>query len=664
MPLTDRDLFQQLDRLDGQSYKAYRDIEQQWYEFEHFDWRLDRAQADPFASPSACRVWIPPEVAALPDHAVATPIRQVALRDYLNRQFAIAAGPGDRNPFNPGELTDPEAAAELTESGPGDRPATTGRGGYDWRQHVGQGRGGRGNRGQDRGRDQGRDREGNRGGNRGGSTHHASERSGRGSGKSGLIAIARPSQIVLPRSAVVLTQEEDGAWGIEVRFVVGLPAFGRRIAGRQARDLLGDRLPQVVAQSLFGEHRDAADLQEHLNTVEDSAWLRSQLGDRGLIAFVPDGARLPRRSGADDRPATGEVVPFATPPSLRVSFDCPHAGAISGLGIPPGITLLVGGGYHGKSTLLQAIERGIYDHCPGDGRERVVTVPTAVKVRAEDGRAVTGTDISAFINNLPQGNDTTQFVTPNASGSTSQAAAIAEAIEAGATLILADEDSCATNLMGRDRRMQALIPKTKEPISTLLDRIRPLYERQGISWILAMGANGDYFDVADTVIALDAYHPQDVTAAAKAVAQAHPSGRTAEGDRAIAPPRDRYPDPHSLDPSRGKRPVKWTVRDTRQLVFGTDDIELAAITHLVEPEQLRAIAQALLQVKTTLSQQQLTLAEVLDRLDHHLATQGLDGLANDYPRGDLALFRRFELAATLNRLRSLRLRSGAVSPKV
>lgn len=653
MPLTDRDLFQQLDRLDGQSYKAYRDIERQWYEFEHFDWRLDRAQADPFASPSACRVWIPPEVAALPDHAVATPIRQVALRDYLNRQFAIATGAGAGDPFNPGELADPEttAAAEVAASASSDRPTTPGRGSYDWRQHVGPGRGGRGHRGGHQGDD--------RDGNRGRSAEHSGDRSGRGSGKSGLIAIARPSQIVLPRSAVVLTQEEDGAWGIEVRFVVGLPAFGRRIAGRQARDLLGDRLPQVVAQALFGEHRNEAALQHHLDTVEDSAWLRSQLGDRGLITFVPDGARLPRRSGADDRPAWGEVVPFVAPPSLRVHFDCPHAGPITGLGIPPGITLLVGGGYHGKSTLLQAIERGIYDHCPDDGRERVVTVPTAVKVRAEDGRAVTGTDISTFINHLPQGNDTTQFVTPNASGSTSQAAAIAEAIEAGATLILADEDSCATNLMGRDQRMQALVPKAKEPISTLLDRIRPWYEHQDISWILAMGANGDYFDVADTVIALDAYHPQDVTAAAQAIAQAYPSGRTVEDNPAIAPPRDRYPDPHSLDPSRGQRPVKWTVRDTRQLVFGTDEIDLTAIAHVVEPEQVRAIAQALLQVKSILSQQRLTVAEVLDHLDQILDTQGLDGLAHDHPRGDLALFRRFELAATLNRLRSLRLHSGS-----
>lgn len=615
-PLTPLDLAQQLDRLDGQGYKGYRDIERRWYEFDQFDLRIDHAQADPFAAPSACRVWVPPEVAALPAHCTATPVRQIAVRDFINRQFAIAiaaANRSDRGAERPPMPTKP------------DRP--DGRGGD------------RGYRG------------------RGSSSDRPSDSSDvGGSGKSGCIEITRPSQVVLARSAVVLIPEEDGTYGIEVRFAVGLPAFGRRIAGRQARTLLCERVPALVARSLRYSALDGDALRRHLDTVEDSQWLRGQLRDRGLVSFIPNGAKLPRRSGADDRPATGPVVPFQSPPSLEVSFNRPHGGPISGLGIPRGITLLVGGGYHGKSTLLQAIELGVYDHCPDDGREGVVTDPTAVKVRAEDGRAIAGTDISTFIQNLPQGLPTDTFVTPNASGSTSQAAAIAEALEAGTALLLADEDSCATNLMGRDRRMQALVPPGKEPIITLLDTIRPLYDQFGVSWVLAMGANGDYFDVADTVIALDAYCPKDVTGHAKAIAQQLPSGRSSDGLAAPTPLRDRYPDPASLDPSRGQRAVKWTVRDTRQLVFGTDEIDLTAISQLVEPAQLKAIAQALVQLKDWLGRDRVTVATLLDQMDQHLATKGLDGLASDTPRGDLAAFRRFELAATLNRLRSLRLR--------
>ncbi|MEM1426578.1 MAG: ABC-ATPase domain-containing protein, partial [Cyanobacteria bacterium P01_H01_bin.130] len=477
----------------------------------------------------------------------------------------------------------------------------------------------------------------------------------RGSGKSGQIAIERPSQAVLARSAVVVLPDEK-EFGIEVRFTVGLPAFGRRIAGRQAASLLCDRVADVVGRSLLASSLNLKTLKQHLDTVEDSDWLRSQLASQNLVSFIPNGACLPRRSGTDDRPAEGNVVLFQSPSTLEVSFDCPHAGKVTGMGVPQGITLLVGGGYHGKSTLLQAIERGIYNHLPGDGRERVVTDPNAVKVRAEDGRSIVGTDISAFINGLPQGTSTESFMTPNASGSTSQAAAIMEAVEAGTTLLLADEDSCATNLMGRDRRMQTLVAKDNEPITPLLDKIRLLYQERQVSWVLAMGANGDYFDVADTVIAMESYCPVDVTERAKTIAQEQPSERTPEGGDRIGDLTERLIDPKSIDPSRGKRDVKWTVRDTRLLSFGTEDIDLTAIAQLVEPAQLRAIALGLLAVKEKLQNQQCDIPAILDLVQEHVSNKGLDGLMGDRPRGDLAQFRRFELAATLNRLRSLRLR--------
>ncbi|MFQ5874523.1 MAG: P-loop domain-containing protein, partial [Dehalococcoidia bacterium] len=273
----------------------------------------------------------------------------------------------------------------------------------------------------------------------------------RGSGASGRIFVDTPGQEVLDRSACQVNQEY-----VEVRFFVGLPAAGRRVLGGEAEQMLIGALPEVVRKTLRFQSLDQPVLWQHVQTCEDADHLRGQLDSLGLAAFVADDSILPRRSGVDDRPLSG-AVPFRSPDSLRLEVILPNRGAVTGMGIHRGVTLIVGGGFHGKSTLLRALERGVYNHLPGDGRELVVTEPTAVKVRAEDGRSVVGVDISPFIDSLPGGVDTRGFSTTNASGSTSQAANIAEALEAGGRLLLVDEDTSATNFMIRDRRMQALV---------------------------------------------------------------------------------------------------------------------------------------------------------------------------------------------------------------
>src|SRR5690606_6178929 len=298
-----------------------------------------------------------------------------------------------------------------------------------------------------------------------------------------------PGQEILERTAVVVTSER-----VEVRFVAGLPAAGRRILGEEAIHLLCEEIPALVEQVLTVGRVELVgrgpregprwSLQTHLDTVEDQQVLREALAERGLIAFVADGAILPRESGVSDRPLQGpRVVPFRAPDSLAVTLETPHRGPVRGMGIPRGVTLIVGGGYHGKSTLLRALSRGIYNHVPGDGREGVVTDPLAVKVRAEDGRRIEQVDISPFINNLPFGADYRRFSTDEASGSTSQAAAIVEALELGARVLLMDEDTSATNFMIRDRRMQALVTRDREPITPFIDRVRSLYRDLGVSTI-------------------------------------------------------------------------------------------------------------------------------------------------------------------------------------
>jgi predicted ABC-class ATPase len=631
---TSRSLYDLLLDLDQRSYKAYKEI-QGSYKFPDFLLIIDHVQGDPFAAPSRLRVQIPQSKAGFPKELYATPSREIALRDYLNRQF-------DRS---------------------------------------------------------------------------ASNLSGkRGSGKSGLIAIARPKQQVLERTAILIDDRT-----VEARFSVGLPARGRSILGRQAAELLCEDLPEIVDRSLKFAALNAKVIQQHIETVEDADWLRSQLADRGLVAFIPDGAILPRRSGVDDRPLASTSaqsakpqpstkpaspfaratpakalqksvpqaasvedtpVPFESPDSLRIEFDRPNQGRITGMGIPKGVTLIVGGGYHGKSTLLKAISLGIYNHIPGDGREQIVTDLGAVKIRAEDGRSIVGVDISPFINHLPQGRSTSHFSSENASGSTSQAANIMEALEVGATALLVDEDTSATNFMIRDRRMQALIAKDKEPITPFIDKIRQLYDDCGVSTILVMGGSGDYFDVADTVIAMTDYEPSEVTKQAKQIAQTYATDRAPEGGESFGQITPRVPISKRLDSpkegrgwnERGKGRSRWgderdegeesrqelrdpklKVRDVDEMVFGTEEVDLSAVEQVVDVGQLRAIGAAMTYIQQQYLDGKQTLPDIVEQVMQDIAKGKLD-ILTPYPQGDLIMFRSFELAAVMNRLRSLEIK--------
>ncbi|MDW7710651.1 MAG: ABC-ATPase domain-containing protein [Deferrisomatales bacterium] len=475
--------------------------------------------------------------------------------------------------------------------------------------------------------------------------------SGRGTGKSGLVTIDAPGQEVLESTAVLLSGD-----ALEARFRVGLPARGRRILGRAAAELLCDDLPEITARSLFFASLDPEEVRRHADVNEDADFLRSKLPELGLAAFVADGAILPRRSGVDPCPMPRGAVAFRSPPGLRVEVDLPRAGRVSGMGIPRGVTLVVGGGFHGKSTLLEALELGVYNHRPGDGRELAVTDACAVKVRSEDGRSVAAVDISPFIGELPLGVDTRTFSTQDASGSTSQAANILEALEAGARVLLIDEDTSASNFMIRDHRMQELVSKDKEPITPFVDNVRRIWEELEVSTILVMGGSGDYFDAADTVIAMEEYVPRDATVEAKAVAERCPTYRLSEGGERFGAPKARRPLGRSLDPSRGRREESVKSRGVKTVLFGTAEIDLSAVEQLVRPGQLRSIGAALLRVRA-LADGRRDVPSILDAVEAEVAAGGLDALTGR-PLGELAAFRRFELAAALNRLRTLEIAPG------
>jgi predicted ABC-class ATPase len=486
----------------------------------------------------------------------------------------------------------------------------------------------------------------------------------RGSGKSGMVNIDAGGQEVLERTAVVVTPQ----W-VEARLEVGLPAAGRTVLGRQATLLLCEELPEVVEAGLFWRNLPQHEAQAFVACVENQEHIRAQLGERGMVAFVGNGAILPRASGASARPlASGQVVPFQSAAAFEVTLELPNSitpggeqqTSISGMGIPQGVTLIVGGGYHGKSTLLDALEQGVYPHIPGDGREYVVSTPAAVKIRAEDGRRVEQVDISPFISNLPYGRSTSAFSSDDASGSTSQAANIVEALEVGATALLLDEDTSATNFMVRDARMQALVHKEHEPITPFLDRVRELYDTLGVSTVLVLGGSGDYFDVADTVIMLRDYLPHDMTGAAHEVARTYPTQRQQENVaplRAITP---RIPQPQSFDASRGKRDVKIDVRDRDAIGFGTDTIVLRAVEQLVDRSQTRAVGYALHAAAERLMDGNATLREVLAALEDLFDQEGLDALdpfrRGEAHPGNFARPRSYEIMAAINRLRTVQMR--------
>lgn len=467
----------------------------------------------------------------------------------------------------------------------------------------------------------------------------------RGSGKSGMINIEQPGQEVLERTSVIVEKDY-----IEARFVVGLPAYGRKVAADQAREMIDEELTLIVKQSLFFEAVDQLELQDHIYVNEDADVLRQKIVEAGFIAFISDESILPRKSGIDQRPLA-DAIAFQSPQAMRAEFQLQHRN-VTGMAIPQGVTLIVGGGYHGKSTLLSAIERGVYNHIPGDGREFVVADETAKKIRAEDGRYIEKVDISAFINSLPFNKDTVRFSSENASGSTSQAANTIEALEAGAKVLMIDEDTSATNFMIRDKRMQLLVPKNREPITPYIDKVHQLYKDYGVSTILVVGGSGSYFEVADKVICMVEYLPYDLTEEAKAIVEEDKEKRVHEGGDVFGEISERIPQPESIDPSKGHK-TKLKAEGVNQIQLGRQRIDLTALDQVVSPAQLNAIADAILLAKKRMGK--ASLKEILNEIEKEINQNGLD-ILNKRNRGDFAMFRKNELAAALNRLRTFRVK--------
>lgn len=466
----------------------------------------------------------------------------------------------------------------------------------------------------------------------------------KGSGKSGLISITRCGQEILERTACQITEKD-----ILVRFTVGFPANGRTINAPELEKIFFDFLPQCVARALCYKNLPARTVEQVIWLAEDQEFIRGELERRNLAAFVADGAVLPRQSGISQKPMKGSI-PFQSPDSLRIQMDLPHKGTISGMGVPNGITLIAGGGYHGKSTLLNALELGVYNHIAGDGREYVITDSTALKLRSEDGRFIKDVDISLFINDLPNKKDTRCFSTLDASGSTSQAAGIIEGIEAGSRVFLLDEDTSATNFMVRDAFMQKVIGRHKEPITPFLERAGDLYRRMGISTILVAGSSGAFFHIADLVLQMDNYQAKDITKKVKELCREYPLSTS--DIPAFSEPSCRrvFNVSASLSDDRKESKIKVYGKDSFSL--GKNTVDLRYIEQIADAEQTAALGGLLRYAKENLADGKKTIPQIIDLLEKLLEEKGLAGItSSSYTPCGLAMPRRQEIFSYFNRYR-------------
>lgn len=461
----------------------------------------------------------------------------------------------------------------------------------------------------------------------------------KGSGKSGLVSASRPGQEILERSAC---QVDARSGEVLFRFHVGFPARGRSIDAREMEKIIFQLLPPVIENGGLYKNLNKTSLNRAIELADDQKAIRNQMMEKGLVAFVANDAVLPRESGVSERPMK-KAVPFCAPKALEVELQLPHKGACRGMGIPKGVTLIVGGGYHGKSTLLKTLEKTVYPHIAGDGREYVAAVPSAMKIRAEDGRSVCREDISLFIRNLPNAKDTACFSTLDASGSTSQAANTLEAIEAGSDLLLIDEDTSATNFMIRDELMESVIAADKEPIVPFIKRVGQLYQEKEVSTILVVGSCGAFFHAADTVIQMEQYLPKEITKEAKAAARKYPLTMEPEtGELVFASDRKvRLPKIEERN--------KIKVMGTDGFTFGRSQVDLRYLEQITDGEQMLAIAKAVEYLGRRYGGREIGLLQAADEVEKLLWEQGVSKLTEGVVP-NMAMPRRMEIIGCLNRM--------------
>ena len=350
---------------------------------------------------------------------------------------------------------------------------------------------------------------------------------------------------------------------------------------------------------------DTEEIQLWMTTYKKQREIRQFMKESGLCAFIADGSILPRKG--DTESPLESAIPFRSPKELRTKIPFASGEKIIGMGIRKGITVITGGGYSGKSTLLDAIEQGIYHHIPGDGREYVLTDREALKVDAEDGRMVESVNLTPFFRKLGGEETMERFCTGHASGSVSQAANIVEAVCGGAKLLMIDEDKSATNFLIRDRNMRRIVPN--EPIIPFTDRVEELYEECGVSSILVIGGSSAYLAYADTVILMDQYVPQIITSRVQELA----IEKVREAGKA------EWMESRRLKASKTSQPFLFfrsvVTENEKKIVLDDFSADITHLTALSTADQLNTLSWIM---ESVLTDQEVSSVELMDKLREKL----------------------------------------------
>ena len=484
----------------------------------------------------------------------------------------------------------------------------------------------------------------------------------RGREGSGSFYTIELSQKMLERDSVLFSEKD-----IELRFIFSLPGkkSGRgQFDAEQAWIMFEQELQNIVEYSLFYKNYDKAarQLLEKYSEIQNTRQqIKNFLAEKGCCVFINNGACLPRQSGVDDKPSSKDkTTRFQSPLSLQVNIPLADNKSIQGMVIREGVTCITGGGYHGKSTLLQAIQAGVYAHIPGDGREYIVTRDDAFFVSAEAGRSIKNVDISPFIGLLPNGISTQSFTTDNASGSTSQAANIVEAVQSGSGLLLFDEDSSACNFLIRDDLIKKVLGATADPIKPLYSSLRSFWQQKGISMIFVVGGLGAFLQKADLCLLMENYQCKDITVKVR-----KKLGKIIEDeDTALSFFADRKLSADNFDPvyinQRLQKKIVERIKPLRnaprQLEYGMDLINLEALPQIAESAQVLSVGYCLLKIRAAMQTHESPeeISYCLDWLYQKLEKQGLSFLQPDYP-GMLSMPRKYEVTAAINRIRSLKI---------
>lgn len=433
----------------------------------------------------------------------------------------------------------------------------------------------------------------------------------------GEVFIPRPGQEILERGSVAISP-----YFIEVRFTADLPADGNKVSA-VAMDLLMERIKTIISESLYFSAYKQSKVYNHLQTYENAEFIRENLDSKGIVAFIADGSVLPRRD--DDLAPMVDAKEFVTDPALKVTFDVPYGEPISGMGIPKGFTAVTGASRNGKSALLDAIFAGVYDHIPGDGREYVITSRDAAFIMAEPNRPADSVDISMFVPETPEFDDTSAAKKEFVSSPMSEFVSVSEAVEMGSKLILIDEEYSNPCVMRK-----GFLADNEKIIS--LSEMGSSMGRQGISLVMVSG-DESVIRSADNVLVVEGFKVSPAKVE-----------RTGNG-KEFSMPADRYPVSKGIVYEKGHRDVNVTAQEIRTIEIGEFKVHVP-VAALFDISQTNTVADAIAYMKEHMDGSKNMLDVCKDAIG---AIKAEDDSTDNGSGMHHATIRAIDLAAVLNR---------------